>query len=94
MIVKFLVCFLATLIFCGCGVEQDENVYKVDVSEDDIVNVSLSDLKRVDFETSSASLLYLIDEVIPYRNGYLVKGREKVLYFNDNGDFLAEVGRK
>ena len=28
MIVKFLVCFLATLIFCGCGVEQDENVYK------------------------------------------------------------------
>lgn len=91
---KYLVCFLAILIFCGCGVEQDENVYKVDVSEDYIVNISLSDLKRVDFETSSASLLYLIDEVIPYRDGYLVKGREKVLYFNDNGDFLAEVGRK
>lgn len=54
----------------------------------------MKSLKRVNIETNSNTLLYTINDISPFRSGYLIRGKEKLLYFDSCGNYLCQIGKK
>lgn len=91
---RFLVINTACLCFAfGCG-KSDSNVYSIDVSDEVCRRVSVTAYDSLKLETTDESLVYSVGDIIPFHGGYLIPGREKVLYFLKDGSYVARVGQK
>ena len=51
-------------------------------------------VKKLHLETDIEARLYSVQDIVNYRAGYLVRGREKICYFSKEGNYLASVGQK
>lgn len=78
---------------CGCR-QADSNIYSIDVSDEVCHRVDVTTYGSVKLETTEESLVYSIGDIIPFHGGYLIPGREKVLYFLKDGSYVARVGQK
>lgn len=85
-----LVLLLLTL---KCTNEND-NAITIDISDEAATRIQVGQYERIDLETTEKSLVYSINEIIPFHDGYIVPGRETVMLFSGDGTFLSNIGRK
>lgn len=87
--------FALTMTVMTTGCNGNEDIYHLNTgNKQDITDVHVEQLEKVNLETNSNTLLYTINDITPFRSGYLIMGREKLLHFDSNGNYICQIGRK
>lgn len=89
--VIYAITLLSLLCVYSC---RDDKSFFIDVREKNITDIPLTKFCKIDLETKKESLLYTVNNIIPYGSGYLIEGRERLLYFDDKGVFINQVGKR
>lgn len=76
------------------GCNSNDNGYRIDLSKESIVSVDLSVLEKILLQTTDESMLYNIEQILPYKDCYLIQGKEKLCLFNSTGHYVSSVSRK
>lgn len=93
---KIPVSILFLVVLVSCSPRTPKCRYVIDLP-DHVKNLILDDnesVKKLHLETDIEARLYSVQDIVNYRAGYLVRGREKICYFSKEGNYLASVGQK
>lgn len=84
---------LTSLLIAGCT-EDNAGIITIDISDKAATRVLIGQYEKIDLETTENSLIYFINEIIPFYDGYIIPGRERALFFNTDGMFMSAIGGK
>lgn len=90
---RFLMLLVMPLLTLNCANEKD-NAITIGISDKAATRILVGQYERIDLETTETSLVYSINEIIPFHDGYIVPGRENAMLFSGDGTFLSRIGGK
>ncbi|HJB43253.1 MAG TPA: 6-bladed beta-propeller [Candidatus Coprenecus merdipullorum] len=88
---------LCVLLLAGCGSSdgnKQNNVYNIDISDEAAERILISDFSYFKPEATDESFLYNIEDILPFKDGYILLGRETALYFLKDGSYAGKPGDK
>lgn len=93
---KISAAVLCVVVLVSCSPKAPKCRYVVDLRDNikDLILDDAGNVSKLQLETDADARLYSVQDIVNYRDGYLVRGREKICYFSKNGHYLASVGQK
>ena len=91
---KFFILFAVVSLLSSChGTQEGIRTLSVGVPEEAVKSLNLDKCERIDLKTEDTTLLSRVNDVLCFKDGYVIISGKRARYFSNTGEYVSDIGR-
>ena len=91
---KFFILFAVVFLLSSChGTQEGIRTLSVGVPEEAVKSLNLDKCERIDLKTEDTTLLSRVNDVLCFKDGYVIISGKRARYFSNMGEYVSDIGR-